>query len=479
MDKQTKAPLFDALMKYRDKGPISFHVPGHKNGQIFPENAKVFFQELLQLDATELSGLDDLHSPEGAILEAETLLAELFHAQKSYFLVNGSTVGNLAMVMAAANEDDTVLVQRNCHKSILNALRLAKVRPVFLEPEFDPQWKVATGVSPETVKEAIHQYPNAKALVVTYPNYYGMAYCLEEIINHAHRYQIPVLVDEAHGAHFISGEPFPISVSQLGADVTVQSAHKTLPAMTMGSFLHVHSERVDRNRLEDYLHIFQSSSPSYAIMASLDLARSYLASYNAKDLVYLQTKINHFKEQLAEIPQIKVLDYPDQQGDHLKVTIQSRCGISGFELQSKLEQAAIFTELADPYNVLLVLPLLKSGQEYPFDEAAGNIKTALAGLPVQEIMDKSWSPKEKIAELAIGYKDMPNFQELEIPIHQAGGQISAETVIPYPPGIPLFLKGETITKDKLEHFQRLVESGARFQGGIQLSEGKIKVFTTA
>jgi arginine/lysine/ornithine decarboxylase len=263
------------------------------------------------------------------------------------------------MVMTVCEEDSFVLVQRNCHKSILNALKFAQVHPIFIEPEFDDVWKIAVGVSLQTVREAIELYPNAKAVILTYPNYYGMVNDLKGIVTLAHQHHIPVLVDEAHGAHFILGDSFPTSAVQLGADLVVQSAHKTLPAMTMGSYLHFNSKVIQIDNVIDYLRIFQSSSPSYPIMASLDLARNYLATYSRKDIDYLLKEIHHFKEELSEIPGIRVLKYT---GDPLKVTIQSVCGLSGFTLQRKMEELGVFTELADPNNVLFVLPLLRENQ---------------------------------------------------------------------------------------------------------------------
>jgi arginine/lysine/ornithine decarboxylase len=470
---QNKRPLYEALCAHANTIPISFHVPGHKYGMVFSEK---YFEQIFKIDATELSGLDDLHAPEGPILEAASLLADLYKVKNSFFLINGSTAGNLAMVMAACEEDDIVLVQRNCHKSILNALKLRKVTPIFLEPEFDPDWKIAAGVTIQTVKEAITTYPNTKALILTYPNYYGLTYNLKEMVEFAHQFQIPVLVDEAHGAHFILGDPFPPSAVQLGADIVVQSAHKTLPAMTMGSFLHYNSKLVDVHRVMEYLHIFQSSSPSYPIMASLDLARSYLASYRPRDAQFLVNEISVFKDSLNEIPGIRVLRYPDG-GDPLKVTIQSTCGHSGLALQKKLETFGVFTELADPYNVLFVLPLQKADKMYPYKESLAKIKMALIDIftiPIKEINNHS---HHRISTLAVGYKEMKKLEIIDIPISESVNRVAAETVIPYPPGIPLLLQGEKITQDKVENLKRLIQDQAKFQGGSMLKQHKLKVFS--
>ncbi|WP_312474536.1 aminotransferase class I/II-fold pyridoxal phosphate-dependent enzyme [Neobacillus sp.] len=479
MNTQLETPLYQALMEHVNKNPISFHVPGHKNGSINQPQANTYFKRILKIDATELTGLDDLHSPDGAILKAERLLEQLFQSNNSFFLVNGSTIGNLAMIMATCEEDNIVLVQRNCHKSVLNALRLAKAKPVFIEPGYNQDWKVAGGINIETVKEALFLYPDAKAIILTYPNYYGMVYDLKGIIREAHLRHIPVLIDEAHGPHFIVGDPFPASATQMGADIVVQSAHKTLPAMTMGSFLHVNSEFINVNRVKEFLGMFQSSSPSYPIMASLDIARNYLATYDSGDLSFFLTKTRRFREELSKIPTIKVLDFPNNQGDPLKITIQSRCGLSGFDLQNRLEEVSIYPELADPYNVLLILPLLKEGQSYPFEEAAAKINKALLGFPIQEWKEEFHIDNQKISELAIPYKEMDRFTEKSVLIVDALDQVCAETIIPYPPGIPLLLRGETITLDKLHQLNQFIESGARFQGGSSLKNGLLKVFCTS
>lgn len=472
-----KTPLYEALIGHIQKAPLSFHVPGHKFGNVFPSIGDLYFQQVLKIDATELSDLDDLHAPEGPILEAEVLLSDLYQVKKSFFLVNGSTSGNLTMVLSACEENQVVLVQRNCHKSILNALKLAKVRPVFLEPEADMEWKMATGVSLKTVKKAIELYPDAAALILTYPNYYGIAYDLKEMIDISHQHQIPVLVDEAHGPHFIIGGPFPPSAVQLGADLIVQSAHKTLPAMTMGAYLHFNSDLIQLDRVIEYLQVFQSSSPSYPIMASLDLARSYLAAYKKEDQNYVMEKIHEFKQGLAQIPGIRVLDYLTA-GDPLKVTVQSACGLSGFALQREFETAGIFTELADPYNVLFVLPLLKAGQFYPFRQTLEKISHTMVNLPFGKMKEFTPLAAKKISGLTVTYERMNKLQVEDVPFAVAVGRVAAETVIPYPPGIPLVLQGELISEERVENLKRLIEDGARFQGGALIKQGMLAVFCT-
>lgn len=473
---QLSTPLYDALMTHIGKKPISYHVPGHKNGLVFNTKADPLFRQILKMDATELTGLDDLHSPEDAILEAQSLLADLYKTERSFFLVNGSTSGNLTMVLSACRPDSIVLVQRNCHKSVMNALMLAKVQPVFLEPEYDAEWNIAGGVAVETILEALKQYPDSSAIVLTYPSYYGNVYNLKSIIQAAHQHGVAVLVDEAHGPHFIIGDPFPASAVHLGADMVVHSAHKTLPAMTMGSYLHFNSTLIKIEKVLDFLQIFQSSSPSYPIMASLDLARSYLGTYDSEDLCYLKEELSEFKRHLAGIPALKVLEY-NREGDPLKLTIQSASGLSGYALQKRLEEAGVFTELADPLNVLMVLPLLKKKIPYPFEDTIQRIKQSLTGTFSATAANKVVFNKNKpISALAISYKEMEKKQSIEVSIESAAGKAAAESIIPYPPGIPLLLKGEEITEEKINLLRYYLEAGSRFQGGSLLEKGILKVY---
>lgn len=474
---QLQTPLFNALEKFNKLKKISYHVPGHKNGHVFLERGNEIYHSLLSIDATELTGLDDLHAPEGPILEAEMLLADLYHVKKSYFLVNGSTVGNLAMILATCTVGDTVIVQRNCHKSILHGLMLANVKPVFVTPGCEGKWGIASGIDAEVVSNALTLYPETKAIILTYPNYYGLAGDLSKIAAMAHEKNIPLLVDEAHGAHFILGNSFPKSALSFGADIVVQSAHKTLPAMTMGSYMHVNSSLIDPQKVEFYLQMLQSSSPSYPIMGSLDLARAYLASYTEKDQQLLMNKISQFKQDLAAINEIELLEpSAEYNKDPLKITIQSKRGISGFELQSLLEEKGIYTELADARNVLFVLPLLKKDTDYPFHQTVHLIANAVKGQIGNHIDVINYKKSNEITALSISYAEMKQTITKQVPFHEAIGKISSEMVIPYPPGIPLIMAGELITEEKINSLMNLLALHCRFHGGTFIKEGKLIVY---
>lgn len=479
MNNQFQTPLLDQLILHSEKQPVSFHVPGHKYGELFPERGNPYFQSLLKLDATELTGLDDLHSPEGVILEAEQLLAQLYQSKKSFFLVNGSTSGNLAMILATLAEDDVVLVQRNSHKSIMNGIRLAKARPVYLNSDYDSNTMVASGISFETIRAAIQSYPDAKALILTYPNYYGMVYNLKDIITLAHEHQIPVLVDEAHGVHFVVGEPCPPSAVTLGADIVVQSAHKTLPAMTMGAFLHYNSKVVSLEKLSYYLQMLQSSSPSYPIMASLDVARSYVGTFSQEDKRFLVDRIYAFREAISSIEGLTV--FPSENHDPLKMIIRAK-GYSGFELQEMFESHGVYAELADPFNVLFVLPLIKNGNAEGLNIAITRIEKAMKTKVYSNKLEGAWHLPEfrvnpdPIEELAVSFKEMANREQEFIALSDAVGEICAESIIPYPPGIPMILPGQRVRREHLENLEYLLTQGAKIQGGERLKTGALKVF---
>ncbi|HFJ9442350.1 MULTISPECIES: aminotransferase class I/II-fold pyridoxal phosphate-dependent enzyme [Bacillus] len=460
---QNRIPLYEALIEFKERGPLSFHVPGHKNGLNFPQEAIEEFKDILSIDVTELSGLDDLHSPFECIDEAQQLLADVYGVEKSYFLINGSTVGNLAMILSCCGEHDIVLVQRNCHKSIINGLKLAGANPIFLDPWIDESYNVPVGIHDEIIKEAIEKYPNAKALILTHPNYYGMGIDLEASIAYAHAHKIPVLVDEAHGAHFCLGGAFPKSALAYGADIVVHSAHKTLPAMTMGSYLHINSRLVKEEKVSTYLSMLQSSSPSYPIMTSLDIARFTIARIKEQGHDEIAEFLQGFKEALRSIPQIAILQYPLQ--DELKVTVQTRCQLSGYELQSVFEKVGIYTEMADPYNVLFILPL-QVNKEYM--KAIEMIRVALQSYEAKDKKESiRYTYKGEISPLPYTYKQLEGYETKVVSVEEAVGMIAAEMVIPYPPGIPLIMYGERITLEHKEQIMYLEKAGARFQGSTK------------
>lgn len=467
-----KRPIVEAMQQFYENQNISFHVPGHKHGAL-SELPRAFI-DVMKFDYTELSGLDDYHHPEGIIEEAQVLLAKTYSAQHSYFLVNGSTVGNLAMVYATCSEGDQVLVQRNAHKSVFHALELVGAHPIFLTPEWDEVTHTATHISLATVTAAIEQYSDAKAIILTHPTYYGVTNpTMCDVIRVAHSYGIPVLVDEAHGAHFIGSAEFPMSALEMGADVVVQSAHKTLPAMTMGSYLHIQSNLVSKDKVNRYLRMLQSSSPSYILLASLDDARHYIETYSREDLqLFLKTR-KQFVDGLRTIKSLEVIEVDDPLKLLLRVS-----KYTGYSLQKEMEHEGVYVELADPVQVLLILPLLKARHKFPFAEIRMKIKLAVEKcLKLQrDKVEIDYSHElHAISTLAVSYHDLQNKEDEYILYTKAAGRICVGMVIPYPPGIPLFVRGEQITTNKLKMLADYLASGAMIQGEHDLGRKHLLV----
>lgn len=472
MSSQSRRPVVHVLEKFAKSNSLSFHVPGHKNGNLtgLPEAVR----GMMSWDVTELPGLDDLHAPEGPIREAQKLLAAAYGAQRSFFLVNGSTGGNLAMILAACRPGDRVIVQRNAHKSVFNGLVLAGARPVYVDPLWDAETRSPGHAEAELIREAIRMYPEAKAVILTNPTYYGkVSTHLRKIADLCHDAGMPLLVDEAHGAHFVIGGPFPQPSLALGADAVVQSAHKTLPAMTMASFLHVaRGSLLDAERIGYYLGMLQSSSPSYPLMASLDDARHYIAAYTEEDLESLLDYRKTLVRGLDEFSGLSVI----RTDDPLKLLLRAD-GHSGSALADALSREGVHTELSDPYQVLLVLPLLKSEQDECLEEVLAATARAVKSLGSG---NQAEDPQEPLTHPAItaadGPPDVRSGKSCEwMDYRESEGRLSAASIIPYPPGIPLLLPGEPVTREKIRILDRHVTAGTAFQGTHRLDTQQILV----
>ncbi|KAF1678506.1 MULTISPECIES: aminotransferase class I/II-fold pyridoxal phosphate-dependent enzyme [Bacillus] len=471
-------PLYKALIQHAKRNSHSFHVPGHHNGDVFFDDAKSIFDPLLTIDVTELAGLDDLHHPSGVIKEAQELVSQLYGSADSFFLVNGTTVGNLAMILSVCEQGETILVQRNCHKSVFHAVDLAGAEPVYLTPDIDKAMHVPTHVPLDTIKKALAAYPDAKGLVLTNPTYYGHSADLTEIISEAHHYGIPVLVDEAHGAHFVLGKPFPVSALEMGADIVVQSAHKTLPAMTMGSYLHLNSScRIERNLVAEYLNRLQSSSPSYPIMASLDIARAYIQHIiEEQKLSDILRRIQSLKQTFDSLLHVEAVkpDDPRMIMDPLKLCIRSKRGHSGYTLQNILERVNVFTELADENQVLLVLPL--GGKRGINIETIKSIDEEIEKTPPDRMFTSAEWSAQPVTVLPFRKKVLQTFKKEYVDFDAAAGRVNAEDIIPYPPGIPLIMAGERITAESVQKLSRLISMKTHVQGNMKIKQKQLLVY---
>lgn len=462
---QDHLPILETLTAFKKKQPISLHVPGHKDGVIVPTQAQELYKNILAFDKTELTNLDDLHAPEGIIAEAQALASEWFGSQHTFFLVNGSTVGNLAMILATCQEGDQVIIQRNCHKSVWSGIELSGATPILVAPKFDQHANRYTAPDDDQLKEAIQQYPEAKVMILTYPDYFGRTYDVRAMIKLAHAHDIVVLIDEAHGVHFSIDHPsFPDSAVKLGADAVVQSAHKMAPAMTMTAYLHLQSDRINTHTVAHYLTMLQSSSPSYPLLASLDSARHYLATRTKEQMDQLLVSTENMRNIFKNSNKWDVIPFMTQVDDPLKIILQVKDPYDARQLARLLEAHTIYPEMITADQLLFIHGLEPFHQwkklEYAVRKISGELKNSKKHATIER--NRNVFPK-KIAQLVFSYKEMKKLNREFVKWEHAKGQIAAEQVVPYPPGIPLLVKGERIESDHIESIHDLIKHGIRFQ----------------
>lgn len=500
------APLFAALVNHSKTDPAGFHVPGHHYGDALklelthtdsgydPDH---WFSAIMKLDVTELSSTDDLHHPEASILEAQRLAADTFGAEETFFLVGGSTSGNIALLLTICEPNDIIIVQRNVHKSIINGLKLAGAKAVFLSPQIEEKSGLAIVPTLEQVEKALRLYPDAKAVFLSNPNYYGMSADLTPFVELIHQHSKPLLVDEAHGAHYGFHQELPRSGLAAGADAVVQSAHKTLPALTMGAMLHVQGSRIQRELLRQSLAMIQSSSPSFPILASLDISRAMIDTFGAKLFKQSLASAASFRSWMQlHSTAIKVLEWYKIEdttclhfNDPLRVIIYDKSGtMSGFELQRRLEQFGCYAEMADPRYAVLVFGIQTSLEDtlklqYAIKIIGGYAsEQADAAQNEQNTLLHSFLPES--AEMAISEpvsfarERFKNKNSIRVGVDNAEQLISAEMVTPYPPGIAILYPGEKITAAIINQIQRLSASGAKFQGAVDPTMSTIAVYSS-
>ena len=306
---QAKTPLLDALRECANKHHAPFYTPGHKRGQgISQRLADCFGSAVFKADLPELAELDNLFAPQGVIQEAQELAAAAFGAEHTWFLVNGSTCGIEAAILATCAPGDKIILPRNVHQSAIAALILSGAVPIFVTPEYDSVLDIAHSITPSSVATALKQHPDAKAVMMVYPTYYGVCGDVSAIAQLAHQHGIPLLVDEAHGPHFAFHPDLPNSAMAAGADLTVQSIHKVLGAMTQASMLHVQGSWIDTERLSQSLQLLQSTSPSYLLLASLDAARQQMALQGEQLMSHTLQLADIARIRISQIPGLSVLE---------------------------------------------------------------------------------------------------------------------------------------------------------------------------
>lgn len=442
-----KTPLLDEVLKYKKEENLIFSMPGNKCGKVFLKDniGKEFVDTMGYLDITEVDPLDNLHAPEGIILEAQQLLAKTYGVKKAYFMVNGSTGGNLCSIFAAFNEGDEVLVERNCHKSIYNGLILRKLKVKYIEPLIDEKLGIFLPPDKKNIYDAIEQCENLKGIILTYPSYFGITYDIEEVLLDLKKRGLKIVVDSAHGAHFIANNKLPKAIYGI-PDYVVLSAHKTLPALTQGSYL---LSNTDDNAVEFYLNTFMTTSPSYLIMSSLDYARYYLDEYGYDEYERLINKAEKYRSIINSLNKVHIISKEDLAEDYdidksrYIVTVSKE--YSGHKLLEYLREQGIQCEMSFASGVVLLLSPINDDDDFK------KLLKSFENLQLKDIRQDNYSkyysfiPKKVLEPYEVFKKECKY-----IKINEADKNIACEAIIPYPPGIPLLCPGEVITKEAID-----------------------------
>lgn len=472
---QFQTPIVDTLKECANKPHAAFYTPGHKRGQgISPLLADLLGDSVFKADLPELPELDNLFAPESVIKEAQELAAQVFGASQTWFLVNGSSCGIIAAILATCGNGDKIILPRNVHKSAIAGLILSGAIPIFIHPEYDPVLDIAHSITPTDVATALQQHPDAKAVMMVYPTYYGVCGNIAAIAQLAHQYNIPLLVDEAHGAHFTFHPDLPISALAAGADLTVQSTHKVLGAFTQASMLHIQGELIDTDKLTKALELVQSSSPNYLLLASLDAARQQMA-LQGKELMSRTLQLADLaRSKISQIPGLSVLAPASTPGcydsDRTRLTVTvSGLGLTGFAADEILhQQFGITAELPSLQHLTFIISLGNTQTDIDLLIQGFTSLPSSASLPLQPFLPLPPSPPLPISPRTAFFSPSQT-----VPAAEAVNRISAETICPYPPGIPVLMPGETITPSALNYLQQVLTSGGSITG---CSDSSLKTF---
>ncbi|RMH76135.1 MAG: aminotransferase class I/II-fold pyridoxal phosphate-dependent enzyme [Cyanobacteria bacterium J007] len=470
-----KAPILETLQACTQRCHAPFYTPGHKHGRGMPQELTAWLGlPVFQADLPELPELDNLFSPQSVIQEAQELAAETFGADRTWFLVNGSTSGIVAAILATCSSGDKIILPRTVHRSVISGLILSGAMPIFINPEYDPVWDLAWGMGPEAVEGALNEHPDAKAVMVVYPTYQGVCSDIEAIARVCRDRDVLLLADEAHGPHFTFHRDLPMAALAAGADVSVQSIHKVLGALTQASMVHVKGDRLDPDRLSASLQLLTSSSPSYLLLASLDAARRQMA-LDGEALMEETLKLGRSAQaQIAAIPGLRVLDGPSAPTsgftarDRTRIVVNvSELGLSGYEADELLdEKFGVVCELPLPKTVTFIVSLgntqtdidrLVAGLEglarqFRREGACGGDRPPLA-FPELSPKPLCLSPRDAF------FAPVETIRAID-----AVNRISAELVCPYPPGIPILMPGEAICAAAIDYLHAVKTRGALLTG---------------
>ncbi len=495
LSSQEQTPILDALRLSSLQNGAAFYAPGHKKGKGINSRIKdLWGGQIFQADLPELPELDNLFAPQGVIEKAQNLAANCFGAKQTWFLVNGSTCGITASILAVCEEGDKIILPRNIHQSAIAGLILAGAIPIFINPEYDPMEDMIYSITPTALETTLQQHPDTKAVMVLHPSYQGICGDIKAIAEITHKYNIPLLVDEAHGGHFAFHPDLPPSALSMGADLTIQSTHKVLGAMTQASMLHLQGNRIAPQRISQALQLVESTSPSYILLASLDAARQQMALQGKQLMTQTLQLAAMAHSKLAAIPHISVLEFRPQPGftylDPTRLTVNiSQLGITGYEADEILhQQLGVTCELPLLNHLTFIISLGNTPEDInkliqglttlvsqsPLSSPAppagkgGNIPTdnlvsstdhlksplpAPATLSLVSPRRAFFSPKETIPLTASCARE-----------GRGNSRICGELICPYPPGIPILMPGEIITPEAINYLQQVLNSGGIITG---------------
>lgn len=467
MNGQQKAPIFEALQKHKSERYVHFDVPSHKGGRGTPDLITLFGADCMKSDVNSMKPLDNLCHPTSVIREAEILAAEAFGAANAFLMVNGTTSAVQAMIMSVCKSGEKVIMPRNVHRSAINALVVCGALPVYINPGINKSLGIPLGMTCLSLEAAMKEHPDAKAVLINNPTYYGICSDLKGLVDLAHRYGMKALVDEAHGTHFYFGEDMPVSAMAAGADLAAVSMHKTGGSLTQSSFL-LCGKDIDINYVRQIINLTQTTSGSYLLMASLDAARKNLA-LNGKSVYARATELTEYaREEINKIGGYYAFSEEITDGgaayafDKTKLSVHTRqMGLAGIEVYDILrDDYSIQIEFGDLGNILAII---SSGDRMIDIErlvaALSEIKRLYGKAPIGMLEQEYIPPRPVMSPQTSFYSD-----KVSLPLEEAAGRISGEFVMCYPPGIPVLAPGEIITKEIIEYILYSKEKGCLVTG---------------
>ncbi|MDR0956396.1 MAG: aminotransferase class I/II-fold pyridoxal phosphate-dependent enzyme [Endomicrobium sp.] len=480
---QFEVPLFEALLSHARRDVVSFHCPGHKNGRSIDKELKNYTGEgIYKFDVTVFNEVDSLHDPVGAIKKAQYLMAQAYGVKRSLFLVNGTSVGNMAMFLAACEPGDSIIVSRNSHKSVMAGIIMSGVWPIWIQPRIDQKLDLVFNTTYDQIKEALDKYPEAKAVFITSPTYNGIVTELSKIVDLCHKKGKVILIDEAHGAHLHFNRQLPESAVEAGADMCVQSTHKILSALSQCSVLHFNSMLIDFNKVKKIVSMLQTTSPNYLMLATIDLARRQVFLQGKKKFDRVIEAAEWGRSYISKnIALMKCFGRQDIQKlgfdlDVTKLTINiTKTGLSGYEIENILTRDYnIQLDYADLFNLIAIMGEGSNKTDVEvFVKALEDISKKYHG------KQKNWILK--IPSLATEMVMKPREVFLSnstkrVSIKKAVGHIAAQILTPYPPGIPVLIPGERITKEICDYLMDMSKD-IRISGQETEMLKTVKIFT--